>query len=83
VEWVSGDLSDPAVPARLVEETAAALGRLDVLVNNAGITVSKPALELTEDDSEHEVAPGRLRKHAAVSGQRRQLVARWMNAVRD
>ena len=28
----------------------AALGRLDVLVNNAGLTVSKPALELTAED---------------------------------
>jgi glucose 1-dehydrogenase len=47
---VSGDLADPAVPPRLVNEVASALGRLDVLVNNAGITVSKPALELTADD---------------------------------
>ena len=38
------------MPARLVEETVAALGRLDVLVNNAGLTLSKPALELTADD---------------------------------
>jgi glucose 1-dehydrogenase len=45
-----GDMADPAVPARLVAETVAAFGRLDVLVNNAGITVSKPALELTADD---------------------------------
>jgi glucose 1-dehydrogenase len=50
VEWVVGDLADPAVPGRLVDETVAALGRLDVLVNNAGITLSKPALELTADD---------------------------------
>jgi glucose 1-dehydrogenase len=43
-------MADPAVPARLVAETVAALGRVDVLVNNAGITVSKPALELTAED---------------------------------
>jgi glucose 1-dehydrogenase len=50
VEWVTGDLSDAKVPARLVEEGVEALGRLDVLVNNAGLTVSKPALELTAED---------------------------------
>jgi glucose 1-dehydrogenase len=50
VEWVVGDMADPTVPRRLVEETVAAFGRLDVLVNNAGITVSKPALELTAED---------------------------------
>jgi NAD(P)-dependent dehydrogenase (short-subunit alcohol dehydrogenase family) len=50
VHWVDGDLSDPTVPARLVDEVAGQFGRLDVLVNNAGTTVSKPALELTADD---------------------------------
>ncbi len=33
---LGGDLADPAVPARLVEETAAALGPVDVLVAGAG-----------------------------------------------
>ena len=50
VEWVSGDLSDPEVPGRLVEEVVQKLGRLDVLVNNAGLARAKPALELTADD---------------------------------
>jgi NAD(P)-dependent dehydrogenase (short-subunit alcohol dehydrogenase family) len=50
VQQVIGDLSDPEVPGRLVSETVGAFGRLDVLVNNAGVTLSKPALELTADD---------------------------------
>ena len=44
--WVDGDLSDPAVPERLVAEVAEALGGIDALVNNAGVTVAKP-LELS------------------------------------
>jgi NAD(P)-dependent dehydrogenase (short-subunit alcohol dehydrogenase family) len=50
VHWVDGDLSDPAVPERLVTEVAEALGGIDALVNNAGVTVAKPALELSTDD---------------------------------
>ncbi|MGH3024407.1 MAG: SDR family NAD(P)-dependent oxidoreductase [Gaiellaceae bacterium] len=48
--WVVGDVSEPETPERLVREAVEALGRIDVLVNNAGITVSKPALELTAED---------------------------------
>ncbi|MGH3052560.1 MAG: SDR family NAD(P)-dependent oxidoreductase [Gaiellaceae bacterium] len=47
---VLGDLSDPETPERLVRETMEKLGRVDVIVNNAGVTVNKPALELTADD---------------------------------
>jgi NAD(P)-dependent dehydrogenase (short-subunit alcohol dehydrogenase family) len=50
VHWVSGDLSDPDVPGRLVAETWQELGGLDVLVNNAGLTSAKPALEFTAAD---------------------------------
>jgi NAD(P)-dependent dehydrogenase (short-subunit alcohol dehydrogenase family) len=50
VHWVAGDLSDPEVPQRLVDETVAALGELDALVNNAGLSLAKPALELTAED---------------------------------
>jgi NAD(P)-dependent dehydrogenase (short-subunit alcohol dehydrogenase family) len=34
---LSGDLADPGTPRRLVEATVEALGRLDVVVNNAAI----------------------------------------------
>ena len=50
VHWATGDLSDPAVPERLVAAAREAFGRLDVLVNNAGLSTAKPALELTADD---------------------------------
>lgn len=48
--WLRGDLGEIDVAERLVGETVEALGRIDVLVNNAGLTASKPALELGADD---------------------------------
>ena len=50
VHHVWGDLGDAAVPARLVDEVAQELGGLHVLVNNAGLSTAKPALELTAED---------------------------------
>jgi NAD(P)-dependent dehydrogenase (short-subunit alcohol dehydrogenase family) len=47
---VSGDLTDAMVPVRLVREVAEHFGRIDVLVNNAGLSTAKPALELTVED---------------------------------
>jgi NAD(P)-dependent dehydrogenase (short-subunit alcohol dehydrogenase family) len=50
IVWVQGDLADPDVPERLVAETVAKFGRIDVLVNNAGVVTAKPFLELTAAD---------------------------------
>jgi NAD(P)-dependent dehydrogenase (short-subunit alcohol dehydrogenase family) len=52
IHWVFGDLSDPAVPVRLVDEVAKALGAPRLLVNNAGLSTAKPFFELTVDDFE-------------------------------
>jgi len=37
-------------PARLVEETIKAFGRLDILIHAAGINIRKPSLELTYEE---------------------------------
>ncbi|MBV9356637.1 MAG: glucose 1-dehydrogenase [Chloroflexi bacterium] len=47
---VVADVSNAADAARIVDATVAAFGRLDTLVNNAAVMVSKAVPELTEDE---------------------------------
>lgn len=49
---IAGDVSDGADAKRMIEEAIAALGSVDVLVNNAGITRDKIMLKMTEEDFE-------------------------------
>lgn len=47
---IDGDVGRAATAVTLVEAAVRAFGRLDVLINNAGIFVPKPFGEYTEDD---------------------------------
>jgi NAD(P)-dependent dehydrogenase (short-subunit alcohol dehydrogenase family) len=47
---VPGDLSQPGTGADIVDQTLARFGRIDTLVNNAGIFVAKPFTDYTDED---------------------------------
>lgn len=47
---IAGDIADRAVAERLVKEAMSRFGRIDTLINNAGIFVAKPFTEYTTVD---------------------------------
>lgn len=47
---ISGDLSELSVIQHLIESVVATFGTIDVLVNNAGVNIAKPAMDVTESD---------------------------------
>ena len=71
--YVSGDIADAAVCARLVESAIAEFGSIDILVNNAGLIRRAPATESSMEDW-NEVIAVNLTSVFRLS----QLVARQM-----
>ncbi len=47
---VAGDITDPAVADRVVGGAVAKFGRVDVLVNNAGLGGTRALVEMTDDE---------------------------------
>jgi NAD(P)-dependent dehydrogenase (short-subunit alcohol dehydrogenase family) len=47
---IAGDVGDPATAQRIVREAMARFGRIDTLVNNAGIFIAKPFTDYTAED---------------------------------
>lgn len=50
VQTVPGDVARPGVGARIVDAALARFGRVDTVVNNAGIFIAKPFTDYTDDD---------------------------------
>ena len=47
---VSGDLADKNAPKNLVAQTVEKFGRIDILINNAGMIRRAPAVDFSEED---------------------------------
>jgi NAD(P)-dependent dehydrogenase (short-subunit alcohol dehydrogenase family) len=47
---VAGDIAEPGVGARIIAEGLARFGRIDTLVNNAGIFIAKPFADYSAED---------------------------------
>jgi NAD(P)-dependent dehydrogenase (short-subunit alcohol dehydrogenase family) len=47
---VAGDIADPAVAEKLINSALEKFGRVDTLINNAGMFIAKPFTEYTQED---------------------------------
>lgn len=50
VEFMDCDLTDPAIPKKVVETAIEKMGHIDILVNNAGMIRRNPLLESKDED---------------------------------
>ncbi|MGM4918386.1 SDR family oxidoreductase [Tardiphaga sp. 813_E8_N1_3] len=53
---VAGDVGDPSTADRVVKEALSRFGRVDTLVNNAGIFIAKPFTDYTAEDFVSKIA---------------------------
>jgi len=47
---VAGDIAEPATAGRIIDAALGQFGRIDTLVNNAGVFISKPFTDYTAED---------------------------------
>lgn len=52
IAYVAGDISKPQTADRLISEALSRFGRIDTLINSAGIFIAKPFTDITEAEFE-------------------------------
>ncbi len=72
---LEADVADPATPALLVATAVERFGRLDVLVNNAGIQTHTSLLETTQEDYDRVMAVDMRGPFFAAQAAARQFIA--------
>jgi len=77
--WLTGDLTAPDFPQKLVDATIAAFGSLDIIINNAGYVWDNVIQKMTDEQFQamlniHLVAPFRILR--AASGFLREVAKR-------
>jgi NAD(P)-dependent dehydrogenase (short-subunit alcohol dehydrogenase family) len=78
---VPGDITQPATAKELVETAVARFGQVDLLVNNAGIFLVKPFVDLTTDDIEQQIATNVKSVIYASQQAARHMVARKQGQI--
>ncbi|MCA2224079.1 SDR family NAD(P)-dependent oxidoreductase [Nonomuraea aurantiaca] len=81
VHGLAGDISSEGDVARLVDGAIAALGGIDVLINNAGIAWREPFLEITPDHWDRIVSVNLRGMFLVAQAVARHLVARGAGGV--
>ncbi|MGI0117878.1 SDR family oxidoreductase [Zooshikella sp. RANM57] len=53
---VQGDLANPQVVEGIFKDTLQTFGRIDIVINNAGMIIKKPLVDYSEEDFDHSFA---------------------------
>lgn len=53
---VAGDIADPETAKRIIREGLDRFGRIDTLINNAGVFTAKPFTQFNQDDWQNNIA---------------------------
>ena len=80
---VRGDIQDRATAQKVVAGAKERFGRIDTLVNNAGIFLSKPFVEYTQEEFDNQLKQRNLSLGLSVTSSNRSIVpwrsCHWKN----